>query len=62
MYIEGIALEHSSALPKEDINSTTSSHLHHAVFHYFLSDYRKQDSDTTTVQNKRFIALLKDKK
>ena len=48
MPIEGIALEHFSAVPKTDINSTTPSCQRHAVFHSFLSDDRKQDSDTTT--------------
>ena len=33
--IEGIALEHFSAAPKTDINSSTLSHPRHAVFHYF---------------------------
>ena len=33
--IEGITLEHFSALPKADINSTTLSRQHHTVFHYF---------------------------
>ena len=34
--IEGITLEHFSTLSKSDINSTTPSHLHHAVFHSFF--------------------------
>ena len=33
--IEVIALEHFSAVPKTDINSTTPSCQRHAVFHYF---------------------------
>ena len=33
--IEGITLEHFSALPKADIKSTTPSRQCHAVFHYF---------------------------
>ena len=33
--IEGIALEHFSAAPQADINSTTPSRLRHAVFHSF---------------------------
>ena len=33
--IEGIALEHFSELPKDDINSTTPSRQRHAVFHSF---------------------------
>ena len=34
--IEGIALEHLSALPKADINSTTPSRQRHAVFRSFF--------------------------
>ena len=48
MYIEGIALEHFSAAPQVDINSTTPLRPRHAVFHSFLSDYSKQDAATTT--------------
>ena len=33
--IDGIALEHFSASPQEDINSTIPSRPRHAVFHYF---------------------------
>ena len=62
MSIEGIVLEHFSALSKADINSTKPSHQRHAVFHYFLSDGIKQDAATTTAHSKRLISLLKDKK
>ena len=34
-FIEGIALEHFSAVPNTYINSTTPSRKRHAVFHYF---------------------------
>ena len=61
MSIEVIALENFSALPKTDINSTTPSRQCHAVFHYFLSDDKKQDASTTTAHSKRLISLLKDK-
>ena len=61
MTIEGIPLEHFSTLPKTDINSTTPPRQRHAVFHSFLSDDRKQDSDTTTAHRKRLISLLKEK-
>ena len=61
MSIEGIALENFSAAPQEDINSTTPSRQRHAVFHHFLSDYRKQDAATTTAHSKRLISLLKNK-
>ena len=60
--IEGIALEHFSALPKIDINSTTPSCQHHAAFHYFKSDDIKQDANTTTAHRKRLISLPKEKK
>ena len=62
MYIEGIVLEHFSALPKADISSTIPAHQLHAVFHYFLSDYRKQDAATNNSHSNRLIALIKDKK
>ena len=60
--IEGIALEHSSALPKTEINSSTKPCPRHAVFHYFLSDVSKQDGDTTTANINCLIELLKNKK
>ena len=41
MSIDGIALEHFSALIKSDINSTTPSRQRHAVFNSFLSDDSK---------------------
>ena len=52
MSIEGIELEHFSAAPQADINSSTLSCPQHAVFHSFLSDDSKQDSDTTTAHSK----------
>ena len=55
MSIEGIVLEHFSALPKADINSTTPSRQRHAVFHYFLSDDIKQYYATTTAHRKSLI-------
>ena len=60
--IEGISLEHFSALPNSDINSNTPSLQRHAVYHYFLSDGSKQDATTTITHSKRLISLLKDKK
>ena len=62
MSVEVIALEHFSALPKADINSTTPSSQRHAVFHSCLSENIKQDAATTTAHSKRLISLLKDKK
>ena len=48
MSIEVISLEHFSAAPQADINSSTLSRPSNAVFHSFLSDYIKQDAATTT--------------
>ena len=62
MSIEGIALEHFSTLPKEDIKSSTISRQRHAVFQSFLSDDIKHDAATTTTHRKRLISLIKDKK
>ena len=59
--IEAIALEHFSAAPQADINSTSPSRPRHAIFHSFLSDYIKQDDATTTAHSKRLISLLKNK-
>ena len=61
MSIEIISLENVSALPKSDINTTTSSRQCHAVFQSFLSDDSKQDAVTTTAHSKRLISLLKEK-
>ena len=55
MSIEGIALEHFSAVPQKNINSTTPSRQLHAVFHSFLSGDIKQDAATTTAHSKRLI-------
>ena len=62
MSIEGIALEHFSALSQTKINSSTKLYPRHAVLHYFLSGDIKQDSATTNEQSKILIELLKTKK
>ena len=62
MSIDGIALEHFSALPKADINSTKLSNQHHAVFYSFLSDNSTHDAATTTAHSNRLILLIKDTK
>ena len=59
--IEVIALEHFSAAPQADINSSTLSRPRHAVFHYFLSYDSKQDAATTTVHSKQLMSLLNNK-
>ena len=61
MSIEVNTLEHFSAVPKTDINSTTPSRQIHAEFHSFLSYDMKQDAENTTAHSNRFISLLKDK-
>ena len=58
MPIEGIVLEHFSAAPPVDINSSTLSRPRHAVFHSFLYDDSKQDAATTTANSKRLISLM----
>ena len=57
MSIEGIALEHFSALPNDDINSTTPSRQNHAVFQSSSDDIKKYAA-TTSAHSKRLIALL----
>ena len=59
MSIEGIELEHFSALPQTEIKSSTKPCPRHAVFHYLFSDDIKQDAATTTAHSNRFILLLK---
>ena len=48
VYIECISLEHFSAVPQTNINSTTPSLKRNALFYSFLPDDSKQDADTTT--------------
>ena len=62
MSIEGIVLEHFSAAPQADINSSTLSRPRHAVFNSFLSDYSKQDASTTTAHSKILISLINNKR
>ena len=61
MSIEDIELENFSALPNDDINSTTLSRQRHTVFHYLLSDDSKNYSATNTAYSNSLITLLKDK-
>ena len=60
--IGSITLEHVSALPKADMNSTAPSRQRHAVFRSLLSDNIKQDSAITTAHCKHSISFLKEKK
>ena len=62
VYIEGIVLEHSSALPDTGINASTKWCPLHAVFHSFLSNDSKQDTVTTNVHRKNIIEFLKEEK
>ena len=59
MHIEGIALEHFSALPNSVINASTKLCPRHAVFYSFLLGDSKQDAATTTAHRKSLIELLK---
>ena len=55
-------MEHLSALPQTEINSSTKICPRHTVFHYFLSDDIKQDADTYTAHRKLLIGLLTEQK
>ena len=55
MSTEGIALENFSALPQKEIDSSTKPFPRHAEFHYFLSDYSKQDAANTTANSNSLI-------
>ena len=46
-------LEHFSALPQTEINSSIKLCPRHEVFHYFLSEDSKQDAATDTAQRKQ---------
>ena len=62
MSIEGISLEHFSALTQIEINSSTKPFPRHVVYHSFLSDDSKQDAATTTAHSKLLIEMLREKK
>ena len=62
MSIEGITLEHFSALPQTEIKASTKSCPRHAVFHSFMPDDSKQDSATTTALIIFLIELLNEQK
>ena len=53
MNIEGIALEHFSALPQTEIKTSTKA----CPYHAYLSYDSKQDAATTTAHIKRLIEL-----
>ena len=58
VFIEGIALKHFSA-SHQPIPLLASDHVSRkAVFHYFLSDYSKQDATNTSEHSKRIIELF----
>ena len=61
MSIEGITLENFIAPKHTEISGTTQVSTHHAVFHSFWSDERKQDYATTNAHRKRIIELLKQR-
>ena len=55
-------MENFSTLPQIEINSSTKSCPHHAVFHSFLLNDSKQDAATTTAHSKCLIELLEEQK
>ena len=57
--IEGIVLEHFSALPKSGISASTKACQLHAVLHSFLLDDSKQYSASPITHRKRLIEMLK---
>ena len=59
MSIEGISLEHFSALSQTEIKSFKKAFPRHTVFH-FLSGDSKQDTATINSHSKRFIEMLKE--
>ena len=62
MFIENISLEHFSALPNIEINSSTKPFPRHTELHYFFSCDHKQDAATNNTHNKHLIELLKEEK
>ena len=62
MSIEGSALEHFSALPHTELNSSTKACPRHTVFYYLLSDDNKQYAATTTAHSNCLVELLKEQK
>ena len=61
MSIEGIDLEHFCATDQGKYSSHLYSCTHHAVFHLFIYDNRKQYADTTDSHSKLIIEMLKNK-
>ena len=61
MSIEGIALEHFSALPQIEINSSTEPCPRDVVFRLFLLIDSKQDSASDTAHSNFLIKLFKKK-
>ena len=59
MSIEGITLEHFSALTQTEIKASTNLFPRHSVFHSFLSHDSKQVAATTTAHRKLLIEMLK---
>ena len=61
MYIEGIALEHFSALPQTEINSSKNN-VNAMQRLTIFSDDRKNDAATTTSHRKNSIGISKERK
>ena len=60
--VEGIVMEHFSALPQTEIKSSTKPFPRHALFHYFWSDDSNKYAESTTAHRNRLIELLKNPK
>ena len=62
MYIEGIELERFSATDQGRLPLSLQSFKLHVVFYSFMSNNRKQYSDTTAEHSKHIIELLRNRK
>ena len=57
VYIEGISLEHFSAMEQKKLSSSSHSCTCHATFHSFLYDHRKKYATTTAAHRRQIIEL-----
>ena len=60
MSVEGISLEHFSAIYQETLSSSFRSCTHYIVLFLFLSGDSKQDSTAAAAHGKRIIDMLKN--
>ena len=59
MSIKDIDLEHFSTTDHETSSSFLHSRTHHAEFHWFQLDNRKEDAATTSAHSKLITEFLK---